>query len=190
MRHRFNRPVLIAAMVVIAIGFEVFGQQRAKMSARAVSTPQSAPAIVQTKCVNAPAMPDIVLVKVVISGGPSSKWAPGHACQITAILENRGQCETGPFKVQISVYAQDMTVNKVEDKVIQTKLVQSMQPTRDKEPSYTRVTADYTLGPNYISTYDFYASADPENKVNEFIENNNAIEKQMGGRDAFIEVVK
>lgn len=181
--NRFITVIFTAAAVVMAAGSTAFGQQRAKILHQAASPAPGAAATVQTT-----AMPDIVLVKVVVSGGPISKPAPGQTYQITAVLENRGQCETGSFKVQISVYAQDMTANKAEDKVILTRLVQSMQPTRDREPSYTRVTADYTLGPNRKSTYDFYASADPENKVNEFIENNNAIEKQMGGQDAFIEV--
>ena len=185
--NRFTTVFFIAVAVVMAAGTVVSGQPRAKSPRQAMSPALSAAATVQTNC-TATAMPDIVLVKVAVSGGQTGKWAPGQTCQVTAVLENRGQCETGSFKVQISVYAQDMTANKVEDKVILTRQVPSMQPTRDKEPSYTRVTADYTLGPDYKSTYDFYASADPENKVNEFIENNNAIEKQMGGKDAFIEV--
>jgi hypothetical protein len=191
MRHCFGRQVFIAAMVIIAVGFGAFGQQRsARTSRQAVSANQNPAVAVQTNCVNAPAMPDIVLVGVAISGGPVSKPAPGATFQVTATIENRGQCETGPFKVQISVYAQDMTANKVEDKVVLTKMVQSMQPTRDKNPAYIYVTADYTLGPNFASTYDFYASADPENKVNEFIENNNALERGDAGQKGFLEVVK
>jgi hypothetical protein len=191
MRHCSCGPALLAAMAAVAFSSGVSGQQRAaRISRQAVSANQNAAAVVQTNCVNSPAMPDIVLVKVAVSGGPSSKPAPGQTYQVTATLENRGQCETGPFKVQISVYAQDIGANKAEEKVILTRLVQSMQPTRDKEPSYVRVTADYTLGPNCPSSYDFYASADPDNKVSEFIENNNAIEKMDGGRDAHIDVLK
>ncbi len=170
----------ITGVVLIGAGFEAFGQQRARTSHQAVRANQNLTAPTQTNCNNAQAMPDIVLVRVSVSGGPSSKWAPGQTYDITATLENRGQCETGPFRVQISVYAQDMAINKVEERVILNKLVQSIQPTRDKNPTYTYVTAAYTLGPNYSSSYDFYAAVDPDNKVNEFIENNNVIERGQG----------
>ena len=191
MDNRCCTQIRIVAMVIAVIGSAAFGQQRAaRISRQAVSANQSPAVSVQTNCVNAPAMPDIVLVGVAISGGPLSKPVPGATFQVTATIENRGQCETGPFKVQISVYAQDMTANKVEDKVILTKEVQSMQPTRDRNPAYINVTADYTLGPNDRSTYDFYASADPDNRVSEFIENNNAVERGCGGQKAFLEVVK
>jgi len=170
-RNRLCSLICLVAMVIAAIGFEAFGQQRAKFSPKAVSVNQNPAVSVQTNCVNAPAMPDIVLAKLLVSGQKKINSAPGQTYDITAYLENRGQCETGPFKVQISVYKKDLS----NSTVILNKLVQSIQPARDRNSVYTEVTVPYTIGPNYESSYTFSAVADPEKKVNEFIENNNSI---------------
>jgi hypothetical protein len=188
MRHRFDRQVLIAAMVITAVGFGAFGQQRAgRISRQAASANQNQAVVVQTNCVNAPAMPDIVLHKVTASGS-SAKPKPGEWIDVGAVLENRGQCETGSFKVQFFVYFQ--IINGVAaEKLINTTLVQSIQPTREKEVSYTQIGFRYQLDTARFATYDFYATADPENKVSEFIEDNNIIGKQMAGHEAAIEVM-
>ena len=181
MRHCSGRSCLLAAMVVIVFGSGVSGQSRtARISRQAVSVNQNPAVSVQSNCVNAPAMPDIVLNKLEVSNGASlTKPAPGQTYEITALLENRGQCETGSFKVQISVHVFEQDKG-AEDHVILDKLIQSMQPARDKNPEYTRVSVTYTLGPNYNTGYEFYATADPDNRVKEFIENNNGIERGEG----------
>jgi hypothetical protein len=183
-RERISFVFLIIAMVLLATGLEVPGQQRVRPPRKAVGTDQNmAATAIQNNC-TATAMPDIALVKLSVVSGPSiTKAAPGQTFEISAVLENRGQCETGPFKVQISVYTEDVNNDVkpiITDKVILKKLVQSIQPTRDKNPVYTNVTVSYTLSPNYRTTYMFYATADPDNNVTEFIENNNAIERGEG----------
>ena len=181
---RINFVLLFIAMVLLATGLEALGQQQVRPTRKAVGPDQNiAAAALQNNCTST-AMPDIVLVRLsVVSGPPITKAVPGQTFEISAVLENRGQCETGPFKVQINVYTEDVN-NDVKpiktDTVILKKLVQSIQPTRDKNPVYTNVTVSYTLSPNYRTTYMFYATADPDNNVNEFIENNNAIERGEG----------
>jgi hypothetical protein len=180
MSHDFCRMAVFAAVIIAMSGQGVSGQVRARMPGKAVAAPQGSPANVQTNCVNAPAMPDIILNKLEVSNGASlTKPVPGQTYEITALIENRGQCETGSFKVQIivHVFVQD---KGAEDHVILDKLVQSIQPARDKNPEYTRVSVTYTLGPNYNTGYEFYATADPDNRVTEFIENNNGIERGNG----------
>ncbi len=177
-RHRTGRYALAAAVLLAAAALAAAGRQ-ARVSPQAIKTKQAPQANLQTNC-NVPAVPDIVLVKMGVAAGPDGKFAPGKTYGITAILENRGQCETGPFRVRISVYAQDTVAGGAEDRVILDQLVQSIQPTRDKSPAYTYVTVNYTLGPNYSSTYDFMAAADPQDRVKEFIENNNALDRGSG----------
>jgi hypothetical protein len=167
-------------MVVIAFGSGVSGQSRtARISRQAVSVNQNPAVSVQSNCVNAPAMPDIVLVSVEIFN-PEKKYAPGKTYPVTAIIENRGQCETGCFRVQISVQVQDMDANRTEERVILNQVVQSIQPIRDRNPAHIEVPTYYTLGGNYNTTYTFWAVADPEDHVKEFVENNNSIEKGAG----------
>jgi hypothetical protein len=183
-RERINFVFLVIAMVLLATRLEVLGQQQVRPTRKAVGTNQNiATTAAQNNC-TATAMPDIVLVKLSVVSGPSiTKAVPGQTFEISAVLENRGQCETGPFKVQISVYTEDVNndVNPIKtDAVILKKLVQSIQPARDKNPVYTNVTVSYTLSPNYRMSYMFYATADPDNNVNEFIENNNVIERGEG----------
>jgi len=178
LRHRTWKCAFAAAVLIVVAGLVATASQ-VRVSPQAAKTKQAPPANLQTNC-NVPAVSDIVLVKIAITSGSDSKFAPGKTYGITAVLENRGQCETGPFRVRISVYAQDTVVGSAEERVILDRLVQSIQPTRDKTPAYTYVTVNYTLGPNYSSTYDFMAVADPQDRVKEFIENNNAIDRGWG----------
>ena len=107
--ERINFVFLIVAMVLLSTGLEVLGQERVRPARKAVGTNQNiAPTAAQNNC-TATAMPDIVLVKLSVVSGPSiTKAVPGHTFEISAVLENRGQCETGPFRVQISVYTEDV----------------------------------------------------------------------------------
>lgn len=174
MQHLVSRLIVVAVVFTFASGVE--GQRTATISRKAVSVNQNPAVVTQTNCVNAPAMPDIVLVKLYVTMPP--KPAAGATYPVTAILENRGQCETGAFKFQMSVLIETSGQPDV-DKVILTRMIPSMQPTRDREPAYVTVSVDYTLL-NRDAVYKFYASADPENHVHEFIENNNAVERNAG----------
>lgn len=181
--HRY-----LAVMAVAVFSFSVFSQPRMKLQAKAASasTRQNVPANIQTNCAGAPALPDIVLARLYVNKPP--KPVPGATYTVSALLENRGQCETGAFTVQISVYVQVPGRPDV-DKMILTKTIPSMQPTKDREPAYISVAVDYTLGAESTATYNFYASADPENRIHEFIENNNTVERNAGGAETFINVM-
>jgi hypothetical protein len=177
MHQIISRPVIAVTAVVVAFASGVSGQQRtARIARQAVSVNQNPAVVVQTNCANAPAMPDIVLAKLSVNGQRQINGTPGQTYEIEADLENRGQCETGSFRVQISVYKGNFS----NSTIIMDKLVQSIQPTRDRNSVSFKVTVSYTVGPDYQSAYTFSAIADPEKKVNEFIENNNSIGMDEG----------
>lgn len=166
--------LLIILLVLAATGLVIGGdQQNLPQSRHKILKPGIA---LQSILCTAPGIPDLVLVGI-SSHLPAGK--PGETYEVSVFLENRGQCETGNFRLQISVLAQEMPINKTETRVIFNKLMPSLQPTRDDFSSYTQVSIPFTTGSYWASSYDFSAVIDPDNTIKEFRENNNLIDRGM-----------
>ena len=182
----------VLASVCLLVALELSGQTKLKKQPLTIPAKAMPAAAAQTNCANALALPDIFLEKVFVEGYPTAQGArPNQNYQIAALVENRGQCETGPFIMRICASIQDLTAGSTEIKVLCNQLVQSIQPTRERTPSFIRVSVNFHTPPTiYSGYYKFFGIADPDNKVNEFNESNNSTKDLRVEGDAIIEVVR
>jgi hypothetical protein len=176
-QNRFIWRLLIAVLVLATSGLVIGGDQAEMPRSRLKLNQQKI--ITQSILCTTPGIPDIVLVGL---SGHIPKGKPGETYEVSVFIENRGQCETGNFRLQVSVLAQE-NINaqnsKTETRVIFDKFMPSLQPSRDDFSSYTKISVPFTTGPYWASSYDFSVVVDPDNKIKEFRENNNLIDRGM-----------
>jgi hypothetical protein len=127
----------------------------------------------QPKC-NYPASPDLIVEKLQYSG-PAGPFKPSQRYTIGVTLKNTGQFESGVFivKLQVRVQAPQDRVDQVVD--VGSKQVSSIQPCKTGvSPGTATVSFNYTTG-NYVwAQYNFTATADATNHIQEWDERNNA----------------
>jgi hypothetical protein len=190
---KFQRKSRLVCLITFAICWSftlsVSGQSKLKRPPLIVPEKALPQAAAQTNCANVAALPDIFLEGIEVTGDVPTKDAlPNQNFQVTALVENRGQCETGPFIMRIHAVIEDLTAGTKETQVLCDQLVQSIQPTRQRHPEYIHVQCRFqTPGDIYSGHYRFFGIADPENKINEFNEENNST-KDLPLGNAYIEV--
>jgi len=127
----------------------------------------------QPKC-DYPALPDLIVERLQYSG-PPGKLKPSQRYTIGVTLKNTGQFESGVFiaKLQVRVQAPQDRVDEVVD--IGSKQVPSIQPCKTGvSPGTKTVYFQFTTG-NYVwAQYNFTATADATNHIQEWDEQNNA----------------
>lgn len=127
----------------------------------------------QPKC-DYSALPDLIIEKFQYSG-PAGPFKPSQRYTIGVTLKNTGQFESGVFivKLQVRVQAPQDRVDEIVD--IGSKRVSSIQPCKTRvSPGTKTVTFQFTTG-NYIwAQYNFIATADATNHIQEWDELNNS----------------
>lgn len=127
----------------------------------------------QPKC-DYPALPDIIVEKFQYFG-PPGKFKPSKQYSISVVLKNVGQCQSGIFvvKLQVKVQAPQDGINRIE--TIGTKQVSSIQPCKTGvSPGTATVSFNYTTGNYTWAQYNFIATVDSTNHINEWDELNNS----------------
>lgn len=115
------------------------------------------------------ALPDITIKKFKFSG-PSGSWVPGQTYQISVVLENIGQYETGAFLLKLNVRIQTPASQTL---TVGTKQIPSIQPRKTGVPGTYTALFNYTLGNYDWAQYTFSAEADYTGHIEEFNESNN-----------------
>ncbi len=122
-------------------------------------------------------LPDLVVADISISGS----GRPGDMHYISADIENRGQCGSGPFKVKLQVI--EHLPNRPESEKIEigTENLTSLPPRDDRNMSEASTTAhfQYTVKTLVPADYEFIIVVDPTNAVEEFREENNEAREQI-----------
>ena len=130
--------------------------------------------IQQPVCEGRP-LPDLVVKSLRVSGSSQ----PGTAHSISVHVDNQGQCDSGPFSVRLDVTIQVPNENIFQTKEIGKKYLPSLPPCRESSCEESQAVAlfDYTLLNNNFAQYDFTAEVDGEDRVEEFNERNNVMER-------------
>ena len=115
------------------------------------------------------ALPDITIKEFKFSG-PSGPWVSGQTQQISVVLENIGQYETGVFLLKLNVRIQTPASQTL---TVGTKRIPSIQPRKTGVPGTYTASFDYTLGNYTWAQYTFSAEADYNGHIEEFDEGNN-----------------
>lgn len=127
----------------------------------------------QPKC-DYPALPDLIVEKLQYSG-PPGKLKPSQRYMVGVTLKNAGQFESGVFmvKLQVRIQTPQDRVNEIVD--IGLKKVYSIKPCKTGiSPGTKTVYFQFTTG-NYVwAQYNFTATADATNHIQEWDEQNNA----------------
>ena len=128
---------------------------------------------IQPRC-SEKALPDITVKEVGWTPGSTDNWKVGDNKPVYVDLRNIGQCETGSFKVKLSVFEQDLLHDSRKKHAVGVKEVESLMPykTRAYEGSSTTIQFNYRI-PYRYAAYRFSAKADFDNAVAEFDEFNN-----------------
>ena len=126
----------------------------------------------QPKC-DCSALPDIIVEKFQYSG-PTGKLKASQQYGIGVVLKNTGQCESGAFYLKLQVRIQ-APQNGVDETVnIGTKRVNSIQPAKTGvSTGTTTVSFNHTTGNYTWAQYNYIATADSTNHIQEWDESNN-----------------
>lgn len=130
--------------------------------------------ILNAGCDNKP-LPDIELLSVAVSD--LSSYSSGAIMTVRISLRNSGQCKTNYFKVRIKrIVDHGNTTTDHEWKYFK---VQPLEPYNghNANKSYTGVEYEFVTHPSDKVRYRFSVDVDPEDYVNEFIENNNSMDR-------------
>lgn len=140
---------------------------------QATVSPARPDPVTQLRCQGG-VLPDIDIVDIQPRHTDAAHFNAGDTIPIIVFLENRGQCETGSFKLKVTVYA-DLG-SSFMDQTIAVLDIPSLQPTREKPPKYYQTGVSFvTKVVDYPVQYNFTAVADPDDKIVEFIETNNTV---------------
>ena len=123
-------------------------------------------------------LPDIVATGISFFGIAR----PGEELRIQTGFANRGQCATGPFTVSLEVYVQIQSENYYQRLEVGKVTLHSLAPCREKncgDGASKGITFKYQLLDKDYVYYDFTVVADYDNQVEEFIEDNNEIYKDL-----------
>lgn len=130
--------------------------------------------VVIDECNNKP-LPDIVLTGVEVSN--VSSWTSGAVMTVNISLRNAGQCKTGNFNIRVKRFVdRGSNTNEHDWKYFR---VQPLEPFngRNSNNSDAIIKYEFVTHPANNVQYRFSVDADPENRVNEFIENNNSLDR-------------
>jgi len=133
----------------------------------------------------ATALPDIVVEKIELQGSAGPLRA-GQKCNVSVLLHNIGQCQTGVFLVELRARVQVPSSRKDDTHTVGVKKVYSIAPRKTGSPGTSTVSFSYTLGNYEWAQYNFTAVADSTKHITEFDEANN----EKYGPDVVVDMLR
>ena len=167
-----NLRLIAAFFILLFFSETTFAQiKKSNRVAAPIKQELALPNVSPIEC-DIPAQADMELLKVEVTDVTS--YSPGATMTVSALVRNSGQCETGPFNVKIK---RIVDYHGTTDHEWVYFRVNSLEPYNGHNVSASDWTIKYSFitHPQDKVHYRFSVEIDPDNQVNEFVENNNSL---------------